>query len=55
MFRDSLAIEKVPARIHPLGASHRWGHIFYESDNEGFIVRCITDLSRATRPRVRVV
>ena len=47
MFRDSLAIEK--CRLESILWARRIAgggpdHIFYESDNEGFIVRCITDL-----------
>ena len=47
MFRDPLAIEK--CRLESILWARRIagggpGHIFYESDNEGFIVRCITDL-----------
>ena len=47
MFRDPLAIEK--CRLESILWPRRFagggpGHIFYESDNEGFIVRCITDL-----------
>ena len=47
MFRDPLAIEK--CRLESILWARRIAgggpdHIFYESDNEGFIVRCITDL-----------
>ena len=47
MFRDSLAIEK--CRLESILWARRIAgggpdYIFYESDNEGFIVRCITDL-----------